>query len=36
MSAFLSWLGSPLFRAAVVYLADLIVAGIVTLASSVA
>jgi hypothetical protein len=36
MSAFLSWLGSILLRAALLYLADLVVGRIVTLAAGVA
>ena len=36
MSAFLSWLGSTLLRAALLYLADLVVGRIVILAASVA
>jgi hypothetical protein len=36
MSSFLSWLGLTLLRAALHYLADLVVAPIVTLAASVA
>jgi hypothetical protein len=36
MSAFLSWLDSALPHAALLYLADLLVAGIVMLVASVA
>jgi hypothetical protein len=36
MSAFLCWLGSTLLRAALLYLTDLVVTRIVTLAASAA